>query len=869
LPIVHAQVEDDPSIKLLRATPNNHIAIHRSALKRDFLLSGSVIPQYGAATSTGLAGKIVRFELYPDGVDLYEATDGLVVTDDLPARRLLTTFPIVDQSSDEVVIDFGAGMRRVFTEIWYSSSQYFNPAYLARSMELTQSRIFEVSEQGDRLVIRQSAQLRDRQIDPNREERYEVRYFLGPYAPSDFVAKETLVSDSRYLRFFETQPRLEPVTGRSTSRIARFDIREPIVFYYTANTPDDYVEAVREGILYWNRAFGRDLVQAKPAPEGVTAPDSRYNVIQWVPWDNAGFAYADLLVDPRTGASRHGQAYITSVFAIGGKARARALLRAMREIADATAPEPSGNAGSDPATPAPHRHELFPSSSVCQVDHHQFASELVAGMESMLANDGLTDAAVLRASQDYVRQVTAHEVGHVLGLRHNFAGSLDTTLNAKALEDWFRAYLTNAPPELTPEMIASSSVMDYTVFPSSVLIGHQIHTSDSALPHDRAAIQWGYFDDDAARTNRMRFATDEDTATYGDVRVFDHGADPVLTAYGEMADLIRTLPNALIETFIRAKAPRDPRDRRPLEEVELRPAAAASALASRFAQLLRWFQADVRSLRIENAFDYVGELNRKDILQAHWKSLNAQVEKIGGVDRAFFAFLPVDVKLDLGTAPKDLELADKIDVKKLGERLEKLLDSPAYSAFVGLDDQTHEFTKSEKELILERGRKYFEEFEKEIVKRACGTLELASRDLGTEATGTVGDDDIIAKLEKRIIDVSKAVLTAKDESKRRGGKVDKSLVEVIEFKYDQEIRLTAARMLNDNIGSFKGWATDAKGDLNKQLKDEVDAALNIQRFKDFQDSILSRPLREWYLNQQAIIALLPPKKPTPPADEKK
>ena len=866
-PNLGAEVANAPPIKLLRSTPNNHIALHRSALNREFLLSGSVIPQFNAATSTGLAGKIVRFELFPDGVDLYESTEGFVVTDDLPARRLLTSFPIVDQNADEVVIDFGAGMRRVFTDIWYSSSRFFSAAALSRSMELTQSRVFEVSEQGDRLVIRQSAQLRDRQVDPNREERYEVRYFLGAYTPADFVAKEMPAIDSRYLRYFETQPRLESVTGRASSRIARFDIREPIIFYYTANTPDDYVEAVRDGILYWNRAFGREIVQAKPAPEGVTAPDARYNIIQWVPWDNAGFAYADLLVDPRTGASRHGQAYVTSVFAISGKARARAALRAMREIAEATAPDPAGIVAAD--QPAHSNHGFFPSSSVCQIDHHLFALQLSAGMESMLANDHLTDAAVLRASQDYVRQVTAHEVGHVLGLRHNFAGSLDATISAKALEDWFRAYLTNAPPEVTPEMIASSSVMDYTVFASSVLIGHQIRTSDEALPHDRAAIQWGYFDDDEARRDKLLFATDQDTATYGDVRVFDYGTEPVLTAYAEMADLIRTLPNGLIETFIRAKAPRDRRDRLPLEEVSLRPAAAASALASRYVQLLRWFQADVRSLRIENAFDYVGELNRKEILEAHWKSLNEQIDKIGGVDRAFFAFLPVEIKLDLGTAPKDLDLADKIDVKKLGDRLEQLLNSPAYSSFVGLDDETHAFTQPEKDLILERGRKFFEEYEKEIVKRACGALERANRDLGTEATGMVGDDDCIAKFEKRIIDVSKAVLTAKDDSKRRRGKVDKSLVEVIDFKYDHDIRLIAARMLNDNIGSFKGWATDAKGDLNKQLKDDVDAALNIQRFKDFQDSILSRPLREWYLNQQAIIALLPPKKGAAAADDKK
>ena len=42
----------------------------------------TLIPQTRAATSTGLAGKIVRFELFPDGVDMYESTRGLVVTEE-------------------------------------------------------------------------------------------------------------------------------------------------------------------------------------------------------------------------------------------------------------------------------------------------------------------------------------------------------------------------------------------------------------------------------------------------------------------------------------------------------------------------------------------------------------------------------------------------------------------------------------------------------------------------------------------------------------------------------------------------------------------------------------------------------------------
>jgi hypothetical protein len=89
------------------------VAIPKDAFGKEFLLSASIIPQIVAATSTSLAGKIVQFELFHDGVDLYESTEGLVVTKDLPARRLLTTFPIIPQDDPaKVVIDFNAGMRR-------------------------------------------------------------------------------------------------------------------------------------------------------------------------------------------------------------------------------------------------------------------------------------------------------------------------------------------------------------------------------------------------------------------------------------------------------------------------------------------------------------------------------------------------------------------------------------------------------------------------------------------------------------------------------------------------------------------------------------------------------------------------------------
>ena len=63
--------------------------------------------------------------------------------------------------------------------------------------------------------------------------------------------------------FSKPKARSNPGTGRVSTRIARFDISQPVVFYYSANTPPEYVEAVKDGILYWNTVFGREVVKAQ------------------------------------------------------------------------------------------------------------------------------------------------------------------------------------------------------------------------------------------------------------------------------------------------------------------------------------------------------------------------------------------------------------------------------------------------------------------------------------------------------------------------------------------------------------------------------------------------------------------------------
>jgi hypothetical protein len=350
---------------------------------------------------------------------------------------------------------------------------------------------------------------------------------------------------------------------------------------------------------------------------------------------------------------------------------------------------------------------------------------------------------------------------------------------------------------------------------------------------------------------------------YGDVRTFDYGPEPVVGAYAETAQIIDLLPNNIIETFIRARAPQNPHDRIPLEQVNLDYTTTAAQLAGQFVNALSWFRADTRSLLVENQFDYIGEMNLKEREQAHWKFLNQQITELGGVDRALFSPLPAEFKLDLKAEPAGMEMVPRLNATNETARLEQLLNSTNYLTFVGLDDKKYSFTAAERDLILQRGKKYFTELEKELVKQLCRRLENAPRDLGSEANDAISEDDITAKLEQRIIEMAKYVVTAKTETNRIGGKVDKSYVEVPVFKYDQDTRIAAAKMLNEKTGSFKGWADDAKSDLNAALKKQVEDALNIAHFKDFQVSLLSRPLREWYQQQQELLQLLPVTPPAP------
>ena len=147
---------------------------------------------------------------------------------------------------------------------------------------------------------------------------------------------------------------------------------EPIVYYVDRGAPEPIRSALIEGASWWAEAFEaagyRDAFRVELLPVGAHPLDVRYNVIQWVHRSTRGWSYGGGVIDPRTGEFLKGHVTLGSLRVRQDRLLFEGLLG-------------SGESGSGSAR-----------------DPVQLA----------LAR---------------IRQLAAHEVGHTLGLAHNFSAS--------------------------------------------------------------------------------------------------------------------------------------------------------------------------------------------------------------------------------------------------------------------------------------------------------------------------------------------------------------------------------------------------------------------------------------------------------------
>ena len=294
---------------------------------------------------------------------------------------------------------------------------------------------------------------RDRSADPY--ERYVQRWRL---APSDTAA---------YKRGELVKP------------------AEPIVYYVDRTVPERYREYVEQGIEAWNEAYRaagyKNAVMAKTAPDDSTwsAEDIRHSTVRWTAAHQMGYAVGPSQTDPRTGEILNADILISSSFVSG-----------WQQTYSQLTPESStnGELGAhlpiQPRTPKALRKVLSPDLARRACWAERSKAQQIGLQRTMLLARGALEPGV-PMPEDYlgpaIKDLVMHEVGHTLGLRHNFKAS--SGIPTEELHD--EAY--------TSKHGVSLSVMDYApvnLAPNKENQGY--YWNPGVGTYDEWAIKYGY-----------------------------------------------------------------------------------------------------------------------------------------------------------------------------------------------------------------------------------------------------------------------------------------------------------------------------------------------------------------------------------------
>jgi len=446
--------------------------------------------------------RLVKFQRVGNKVLLHHLNTRYRADSDNPAERraveeafassVLWGFEVLAQSSGGVLIDFtpfllsdqhGISTRLKQAEQGsYTVDKSKSAVYLPRTKNFPKNSEFEVqltltgSKPGKYLrevvptptlvSLRQHISLVELPDSDYQPRRFHSRSGYFPFAYRDYASAIDQPLDQRFIY----RHRLEKKPNSD-------EVVEPIVYYVDSGVPEPVRSALVEGASWWNQAFTaagyKDAFRVEILPDGVDPLDVRYNVINWVHRSTRGWSYGYSVFDPRSGEILKGNVTLGS-------------LRVRQDF-------------------------LIAQGLLQPYTDHSADTETLKAM------------ALAR-----IRQLSAHEVGHTLGLAHNFAASAD----------------------------GRASVMDYPA-PLVSLVGSGPDLKSAYAigigAWDKQAIRYGYGNGDGeqeyldsviheADEQNLRFISDPDSRVINNAHavshLWDNGVDP-LAEFSRLLELRR------------------------------------------------------------------------------------------------------------------------------------------------------------------------------------------------------------------------------------------------------------------------------------------------------------------------------------------
>lgn len=435
--------------------------------------------------------RLVQFEQFGNKVMLKQLNTYYRANSANPAERqsineafassVLAGLPVVASDGNKLLVDYTAflhsDMHQISVKLEAQQQGNFSPDASRSGVYLKRSKAFPRNTELEALVTYTGTKAGEfvKQVTPAPEaitvhlhhslvalpeDGYQVRAF-HPY--SGFWKVEYMdyatAFDAPIVQRLLPRHRLQ----KKDPAAAISEAVEPIVYYLDPGVPEPVRTALKQGAGWWDQAYQKlgykDAFQVKDLPSDADPMDVRYNVIQWVHRATRGWSYGYGVTDPRTGEIIKGHVTLGS-------------LRVRQDFLIAT------------------------------------------GLTAPYQPNGSTEAAKAMALAR-IRQLAAHEVGHTLGLIHNFAGSA----NGRAtVMDYPHPQVDLRDGKLALDQAYREGLGEWDLY--AIAYGYGDH-SDSA----RAVLV------QQAKQQGLQYMADEDARPEGGVsaigHLWDSGADPV------------------------------------------------------------------------------------------------------------------------------------------------------------------------------------------------------------------------------------------------------------------------------------------------------------------------------------------------------